>query len=103
MSSRSPVVSKTIPPVEDRSEQFVPLMGKIDPQHLLQAIENSVEHSEDTSHGVTGLSFSHYTVTVHKRKGFCWLLELKFRTRDTDLSLHPKPSRSRCRTRLRKR
>ena len=79
MSSRSPVVPKTIPPVEDRSEQFLPLKGKIDPQHLLQAIENSLEHSNETSHGVTGLSFSNYSVTVHKRKGLCWLLECKFK------------------------
>jgi hypothetical protein len=78
MSSRSPLVPKTIPPVEEKSEQFLPVKG-VDPEHLIQAFKNSLEHSNDTSHGVTGLTFSNYTVTVHKRKGLSWHIECKFK------------------------
>jgi hypothetical protein len=51
----------------------------IDPHDLLRAIENSVKYSDDTCHGVTGLTFKNYTITVHKRKTFCWHIECKFK------------------------
>jgi hypothetical protein len=103
MSSRNPVVPKTIPPVEEKSEQFLPVKG-IDPEHLLQAFKNSLEHSSDTSHGVTGLTFSNYTVTVHKRKGLCWHIKCKFKVLErTDSSSQPtRSSTLRCRIRQRR-
>jgi hypothetical protein len=55
------------------------IAGPIDPLHILEAIENSLKHSEETSHGVTGLTFQQYTITVRKRKNLCWLVECKFR------------------------
>jgi len=55
------------------------LKGVINPEHLLQAIENSLEHGDETAHGITGLHFKDYTITVHKRKGFSWLIECKFK------------------------
>lgn len=55
------------------------LKGVINPEHLLQAIENSLEHSNETTHGTTGLTFKGYTITVHKRKGFSWYIECKFK------------------------
>jgi hypothetical protein len=60
------------------------LKAKFDPAHLLQAIENSLEHHHETSHGVTGLTFKGYTIVVHKRKGFCWQIECKFKTVERD-------------------
>jgi hypothetical protein len=51
----------------------------IDPEHLLQAIQNSLEHCDETAHGITGLHFKNYTIIVHKRKGLSWLIELKFK------------------------
>ena len=63
------------------SEDKRPLILKsmIDPKHLLQAIENSVSHSDETTHGVTGLTFRNYTITVRKRKGLSWYIECKFK------------------------
>lgn len=51
----------------------------IDPEHLLQAIRNSLEHSGETAHGTTGLHFPGYTIVVHRKKGYCWQIELKFK------------------------
>lgn len=51
----------------------------IDPEHLLEAIDNSLEHGHETAHGITGLHFKNYTITVHKRKGLSWYIELKFK------------------------
>jgi hypothetical protein len=61
----------------------------IDPEHLLQAIQNSLEHSEETAHGITGLHFKNYTIIVRKRKGLSWYIELNFKRgeRDTRSSL----------------
>lgn len=51
----------------------------IDPAHLLQAIENSLQHSGETEHGVTGLTFKNYTITVRRKKNLCWSIECKFK------------------------
>jgi hypothetical protein len=68
---------------DDRSST---LQGIIDSKHLLQAIENSLKHSGETSHGVTGLTFKRYTITVRKKAGYSWSVECRFRRGDTDLS-----------------
>ena len=87
--------------VDTRSSK---LKGIIDPEHLLQAIENSLEHCDETPHGVTGLTFKRYTITVRRRAGLSWSVECRFRKADTDLSLQPtKHSRSQCRTQLKSR
>ena len=65
-------------------ERAVTLNGVIDPEHLLQAINNSLEHSDETAHGITGLHFKNYSIIVHKRKGFCWYIECKFKCGSTD-------------------
>lgn len=51
----------------------------IDPEHLLRAIENSMKRSDETSHGVTGISFKNYTITVRRRKALSWYIECKFK------------------------
>jgi hypothetical protein len=56
-------------------EQTATLKSMIDPEHLLQAIENSLEHSDETAHGVTGLTFERYTITVRKKAGLRWSVE----------------------------
>lgn len=61
-------------------------------EHLLQAIDNSLLHCAETAHGVTGLHFENYTITVHKRTRLTWLVELKFKRRDADHSRQPKRS-----------
>jgi hypothetical protein len=84
-------------------EQTATLKNVIDPEHLLQAIENSLEHSDQTAHGVTGLRFKRYTITVRKKAGLSWSVECRIRKEETDLSLQPTiRSRSRCRTLLKK-
>lgn len=55
------------------------LKGIIEPEHLLQAIENVLEHSEEMDHGVTGLTFKRYTITVGKKPGLSWSVECRFR------------------------
>ena len=62
---------------EDKS----PLMLKdaIEPEHLLQAIQNSFEHSDETAHGVTGLTFKRYTIKVRMKKWLCWQIECRFK------------------------
>ena len=83
-----------------RDEKPVTLKDRIDPAHLLQAIKNSLDHSGDTAHGVTGLVFKRYTIIVRKKAGFCWSVECRFKREDNDLSPQPtKRLRSRCRTR----
>ena len=79
------------------------LKDVIEPEHLLQAIQNAVEHGDETAHGVTGLTFKRYTITVRKKAGLSWSVECRFRNEETDLSLEKtiRP-RSRCRTRLKK-
>ena len=75
------------------------LKGIIHPEHPLQAFENPLEHSDETAHEVTGLTFKRYTITVRKKAGPSWSVECRFRKEDTDLSLQPtKRSRSQCRT-----
>jgi hypothetical protein len=77
--------------------------GIIDPEHLLQAIENALHHSDETAHGVTGLTFKRYTITVRKKAGFSWSVECRFKKEDADLSLQAtERSRVRCRTPLKK-
>lgn len=66
-------------PEEDKA---LSLKDKIDSAHLLRAIENSVEHHGETAHGVTGLAFEKYVITVHKRTGLCWLVECRFKARE---------------------
>jgi hypothetical protein len=87
----------------DQDTRSSNLKGIIDPEHLLQAIKNSLEHSDETAHGVTGLTFKRYTITVRKRAALSLSVECRFRKADTDVSLQAtKRSRSRCRTRLKK-
>jgi hypothetical protein len=82
--------------VDTRSSK---LKGIIEPEHLLQAIQNALEHSDETAHGVPGLTFKRYIITVRKKTGLSWSVECRFRKEDTDLSLQPtKRSRSQCRT-----
>ena len=71
----------------DENNKSSALKGIIDPEHLLQAIDNSLQHSDETAHGVTGLSFKRYTITVRKKAGLSWSVECRFRKKDTDLSL----------------
>jgi hypothetical protein len=65
------------------------LKNLIDPEHLLQAIANSLDHTDETAHGITGLHFKNYMIIVHKRKGLSWYIECKFKRgeRDTRSSL----------------
>jgi hypothetical protein len=51
----------------------------VKPEHLLQAIENALAHSGETTHGVTGLRFKKYTILVRQKKGYSWLVECKFK------------------------
>jgi len=61
------------------------LKGMIEPEHLLQAIQNALEHSEETAHGVTGLTFKRYTITVRLKKRLRWQIECRFKAGgDTD-------------------
>jgi hypothetical protein len=60
-------------------EKSATLKDLIDPEHLLQAIANSLDHSAETSHGITGLYLKDYRIIVRKRKGFSWYIELKFK------------------------
>jgi hypothetical protein len=77
----------------------MPLKGVIEAEHLLQAIQNALEHSDETADGVTGLSFKRYTITVRKKAGLSWSVECRLKQQDTDLSLQPtKRTKSRCRT-----
>jgi len=71
---------------DDRSST---LKGIIDPEHLLQAIENSLEHSGETSHGVTGAVFKRYKIIVRKKSSFSWSVECRFRKEDTDVNVKP--------------
>jgi nucleoid DNA-binding protein len=57
----------------------ISLKGTIQPEHLLKAIENSVAHSDESAHGVTGLHFKNYSIIVHKRKGLCWYIECRLK------------------------
>jgi hypothetical protein len=75
-----------------RDEKPTILKDLIAPEHLVQAIDNSLMHSGETSHGVTGVHFENYTIVVYKRKRLTWLVELTFKTRDTELRLQPKRS-----------
>jgi hypothetical protein len=68
-------------------EQVATLKRMIDPEHLLLAIENSLDHSDETAHGVTGLAFKLYTITVRKKAGLTWSVECRFKKEHTDPSL----------------
>ncbi len=52
-----------------RDEKSTTLRDLIAPEHLLQAIDNSLMHCDETAHRVTGLHFENYTITVHKENG----------------------------------
>ena len=52
------------------------LKDLIAPEHLLQAIDNSLMHCDETAHRVTGLHFENYTIIVHKRKGVSWYIDV---------------------------
>jgi hypothetical protein len=52
----------------------------VDPEHLLRAIKNLLEHGDETSHGVTGITFKDYTIIVRKRKDLCWCIESQVQT-----------------------
>ncbi len=79
------------------------LNGIIAPEHLLQAIQNALEHSGETAHGMTGLAFKHYTIIVRKKAGLNWAVECRFRKAHTNVNVQPtKRSRSQCQTRQRK-
>ncbi len=67
----------------------------IDPQHLLRAIENSMNHSDETTHGVTGITFENYTITVRKRKEFSWSIECKFKPVEKHQGRHTPRARRR--------
>jgi hypothetical protein len=84
----------------EKADKPLSLKERIDHAHLFQALENSLEHGRETPHGVTGLTFKDYTITVHRRKNFSWLIKVKFKV-DADLSIQPTPSTSRCGRRLR--
>jgi hypothetical protein len=58
------------------------LKDLINPEHLLHAIDNSLQHSNDTIRGVTGICFENYTLTVRKLKGLCWYIDCKFKPSD---------------------
>jgi len=66
-----------------KDDRPLTLKGMIKPEHLLQAIDNSLEHSDETDHGTTGLHFKKYSIIVHKRKGFSWTIECRFKFGDT--------------------
>jgi hypothetical protein len=70
-------------------EQTATLKSMIDPEHLLQAIENALRHNDETAHGVTGIKFKRYTITVRRKAGFSWSVERRFKKEDEDLSLQP--------------
>lgn len=77
---------------------------RIDPAHVAQALHNSLLHSNESAHGVTGLTFKHYTIVVRKKPGLCWVVECKFKARDLDQgNLHEATGRSRCRRSSKKR
>jgi len=79
-------------------------IGSIDPSHLLLALKNSMEHRSETTHGVTGLTFKHYSITVRKRHGPSWVVELRFKTKDPDQNHKQEANaRSRCRRSSRRR
>jgi hypothetical protein len=69
----------------------------IDPAHLLQEIENSLQHSGETEHGVTGLTFKCYTITVRRKKNLCWSIECKYKPMPikTEQGRHNRRSRRR--------
>ena len=68
----------------DGDNRHLTLSKIIEPEHLVQAIANSLEHSDETTHGTTGLTFKDYTIIVHKRKGLAWFIECKRKWRETD-------------------
>ena len=71
------------------------LKGMIRPEHLLQAIGNSLEHSDETAHGTTGLHFKHYTIVVRKRNGLSWYIECRFKDSNVEREKPPLQQRSR--------
>ena len=72
--------------VVEETDKPVSLKDRIDPAHMLQAIENSFEHHHETAHGMTGITFEHYTIIVRKKPGFRWSVECRFKRGDIDLS-----------------
>jgi hypothetical protein len=51
----------------------------VDPEHVAQALANSLAHASETAHQVTGLHFEMYTILVHPRANRSWLIEVKSR------------------------
>jgi len=59
----------------------VVLMSKrtfmVDPEHVVQAMANSLAHASETAHQITGLHFEQYTILVNPRANRSWLIEVK--------------------------
>ena len=72
----------TLPQLIGQNMKTPTQLTLVSPRHLLQAIENSVAHSKETAHGVTGLHFENYTITVRTRKDFCWYIECQLKPVD---------------------
>jgi len=74
----------------------VVLMSKrtltVDPKHIARAMANSLAHASETAHQITGLHFEKYTILVNPRANSSWLIEV--RPRQAEI---PSPSRKRCR------
>jgi hypothetical protein len=89
----------------NRSQSPLTLKAMIDPEHLLLAIDNPLQHSDETTHGVTGICFENYTLTVRKLKGLCWYIECKFKSgkRQSPRSNSRDSRRLRCPKRLKRR
>jgi hypothetical protein len=63
----------------NQDDKPLTLEGMISSEHLMRAIENSLRHSGETTHGTTGLHFRNYTIIVRKKKGLSWHIECRFR------------------------
>src|SRR6266404_4792014 len=59
----------------------VVLMSKrtltVDPEHVARAMANSLAHASETAHQITGLHFERYTILVNPRANRSWLIEVK--------------------------
>lgn len=79
----------------NNDDRRMTLKDIVDPGHLVQAVENSFQHSDETAHGVTGLGFKDYLILVRKRKDFGWYIECNFKRGKRETT-----SRQRCRRNL---
>jgi hypothetical protein len=64
----------------------------VDPEHVAQALANSLAHASETAHQITGLHFEKYTILVYPRANRSWLIEVKPRQAEI-----PTPGRKRGR------